>query len=175
MKLDTEKDFHEAFPDNNSAIEFMMSIRWPNGIVCPKCGCAKIYILKEVSMNNGQKFLCSRQIRIKDNKQTYAHRGRFTVLTNTLFDSSNISAHKLLLLLYCVAYDTGHSTFIMAKKIGCTQITSWRHISRLKKIVINNNSDSLYERFIYLLTHVLTTFKKRKKNGNKTNIPDSVC
>ena len=34
-------EFFEMLPDEQSAIEFIESVRWPDGVICPRCKSAR--------------------------------------------------------------------------------------------------------------------------------------
>jgi hypothetical protein len=37
----TYQEFREWFPDDAACVDYLGQLRWPDGFVCPKCGCAR--------------------------------------------------------------------------------------------------------------------------------------
>jgi len=35
------REFHSMFPDEESCVDYLASWRWPDGFVCPACGCQR--------------------------------------------------------------------------------------------------------------------------------------
>jgi transposase-like protein len=75
------------FPDSLTAAEYLESIRWPNGPVCPHCGESerKPYMLKSKTRRLWKCAACRKQ---------------FTVTVGTIFESSHIPLHKWLWAFY---------------------------------------------------------------------------
>lgn len=75
------------FPDSLTAAEYLESIRWPDGPVCPHCGESerKPYRLKS---NTRRLWKCA------------ACRKQYTVTVGTIFESSHIPLHKWLWAFY---------------------------------------------------------------------------
>jgi transposase-like protein len=72
------------FNDEGKAVEYLESLRWPSGLVCPHCGNQdKVYRIKGKTTRPGllKCGLCRKQ---------------FTVKVGTLFESSHIFLHKWL-------------------------------------------------------------------------------
>src|SRR5437899_7947226 len=74
----------ERFPDSLSAAEYLESVRWPNGPVCPHCGESerKPYRLPH---RTGRLWNCANS------------RNRYTVTVGTIFESSHIPLKNGLL------------------------------------------------------------------------------
>ena len=77
----------ERFTDPLKAAEYLESIRWPNGPVCPHCGEAerKHYRLKSQTRRLWKCAACRKQ---------------FTVTVGTIFEASHIGLHKWLMAFY---------------------------------------------------------------------------
>ena len=96
-------------PDN--CREYLAVRRWPNGVVCPRCGSTKT-----VFMPKYNRWQCS-----------VTHAGRqFTSKTGTIFEDSPISLDKWLLAMWQVVNcKNGVSSCEIARDIGVTQKTAW--------------------------------------------------
>jgi transposase-like protein len=110
-------DFHERFPDEKSARDYMVSARWPAGIRCIHCGHDQIYTIRE-----GNIYTCK------------SCRKQFTVRTGTVMEDSHISIVKWLYAMYLVSVSRkGISSIQLAKEIGITQKSAWYLLGRIRE------------------------------------------
>src|SRR6266849_9523709 len=81
--------FDERFADAQAAAEYLESIRWPDGPVCPHCGESerKAYRLN-VKGTKRRLWKCA------------ACRKQFTVMVGTIFEDSHIPLNKWLLAIH---------------------------------------------------------------------------
>ena len=104
------------FSDRDTAIGFVASLRWSNGVQCPHCG------------GTDTPFLKSRRI-----WQCKGCRKQFSVKVGTIFEDSPIPLSKWLptmwLLVNC---KNGVSSYEVARDIGVTQKTAWFMLHRLR-------------------------------------------
>ena len=71
----TATQFDELFKTENDCIRYLVARRWPEGIRCPRCGNAKVYLLA-----SGHHWQC----------EVCAVDGyRFSHLTGTIFENTN--------------------------------------------------------------------------------------
>src|SRR3954462_9817331 len=77
----------ERFPNPLAAAEYLETLRWPNGPVCPHCGESerKPYALKSKTRRLWKCPACRKQ---------------YTVTVGTIFESSHIPLHKWLWAFY---------------------------------------------------------------------------
>lgn len=113
------------FHDEEKAIEYLESVRWPNGPVCPKCGSGdKVY-------------------RIKQNKEKKIRHGllkcgpcqkQFTVKVGTLFESSHIPLHKWLQATHLLCSSKkGISSHQLHRMMGITYKSAWFMTHRIRE------------------------------------------
>jgi transposase-like protein len=107
------------FKDPNVCLQFMVGLRWPDGIVkCPICGSAKVHFLA-----NQRRWKCS----------TKHDRQQFSIKVGTIFEDSPIGLDKWLpaawLLTNC---KNGISSYELAKDLGVTQKTGWFMLQRIR-------------------------------------------
>lgn len=76
------------FQDADKAREYLESIRWPNGPVCPHCGCDDDWTKLEGAKHRPGLYQCN------------ACRQQFTVTVGTLFERSKVPLNKWLLAAY---------------------------------------------------------------------------
>jgi transposase-like protein len=73
----TLKDFDKAFPHEDACKTYLMVNRWPNGVICPRCGNDQVNELKTMPF----KWECS----LCAAGNSY----RFSVLVGTIFENTN--------------------------------------------------------------------------------------
>ncbi len=107
------------FADEDRALEFMKTIRWPDGVVrCPRCH------HKDVS------FVATRRIwkckRCAINKQ-------FSIKVGTVMEDSPISLDKWLCAFWLIANaKNGISSYELHRSLGVTQKTAWFLLHRIR-------------------------------------------
>src|ERR1044072_1657126 len=116
------KTLHDAikyFADEDRALDFMRSIRWPDGVVkCPICGSTEV------------SFLSTR--RIWKCKQAHEKR-QFSVKVGTLLEDSPIKLDKWLCAFWLIANaKNGISSYELHRSIGVTQKTAWFMLHRIR-------------------------------------------
>jgi len=116
------KTLHDAikyFADDDRALDFMKSIRWPDGVIkCPTCASTDV------------SFLSTRRIW----KCKNAHEKRqFSVKVGTVLEDSPIAIDKWLCGFWLIANcKNGISSYELAKDIGITQKSAWFMLHRIR-------------------------------------------
>ena len=121
--MDTPKTLLEAinfFSEYENCRQFMISVRWADGIVrCPTCGSEKVTYLENARLYN---------CRTKHSKQ------KFSLKVGTIYEDSAIGLEKWLpatwLLTNC---KNGISSYELARAIGVTQKSAWHMLHRIRK------------------------------------------
>lgn len=117
----TPKTLLEAvrfFKNPKNCKEFMVSRRWPNGVVCPRCGSESVYF---VESRNGW------ECKTKHPKRT------FSLKTGTIFEDSALGLDKWLLCVWLIANaKNGISSHEIARALGVTQKTAWFMLQRIR-------------------------------------------
>src|SRR5450432_1252650 len=107
----------EAFPDQETAREYLESRLWPNGPRCPVCGLGDRLTARKDGF-----------YRCNQCPET------FTVRTGTIFERSHVPLHKWIYSMYLlVTARKGISSMQLAKEIGVTQKTAWFILGRLRE------------------------------------------
>ena len=121
----------EYFSDLDVATEFVASLRWPDGPVCPDCG------FKEHS------YLTTRRVwKCKNCKR------QFSVKVGTIFEDSPIPLNKWLAAFWELANDkNGISSHELGRKIGVTQKTAWFMSHRIRLAMRSGSFDKWDEKF----------------------------
>jgi transposase-like protein len=111
------------FSDVDVCIEFVASLRWMDGAVCPHCE----------SKNVG--FLQTRRI-----WKCRACRKQFSVKTGTIFEESPIALDKWLMAIWLVVNcKNGISSYEIARDLKVTQKSAWFMLHRIR-LALKNGS-----------------------------------
>lgn len=118
MSIADNPVFHNA----EAAREFLESLLWPDGPICPHCTLVG----------------CSKQLHGKAHRAgVYKCKGcekQFTVTVGTLFERSHIPLHKWMLALHLmVASKKGISAHQLHRMLGLTYKSAWFMAMRLRE------------------------------------------
>lgn len=106
----------EAFPDEQSCIDHLRSIRWANGAFCPYCGSTKVYDFSD-----------KRTHKCGDCRQ------RFGVKVGTIFEDTKLPLRKWFVAIWLItSHKKGIASTQLAKDIKVTQKTAWFILHRLR-------------------------------------------
>jgi len=110
----------QYFHDEGAAFEYVESVLWPNGPVCPKCGSAeKSYDLARTRIGLRKCASCRKQ---------------FTVRVGTIFESSHIALNKWLQAVYLMcASKKGISAHQLHRVLEVTYKTAWFLAHRIRE------------------------------------------
>src|SRR5712691_4666003 len=110
------------FSDAKRCHEFLVAIRWPNGMTCPRCG----------SKNVGG-FVESRRL-----WNCKACRKQFTAKVGTIFEDSPLGLEKWLPATWLIVNaKNGVSSCELARSLGVTQKTGWFMLHRIRLAMQN--------------------------------------
>jgi transposase-like protein len=114
---------HPRFQDPIAARQYLESVRWPKGPICPHCGSVSEdhYALNGDAQRDGL-YKC------KDCRE------QFTVTVGTVFEHSKIGLHKWVMLaeLMC-ASKKGVSSKQVERMLGITYKTAWFMTHRMRE------------------------------------------
>src|SRR5665213_3237144 len=106
------------FSDAKNSLDYMVKLRWPNGVVCPTCSRTDARFLA----NHG-KWQC---------KSVHVKR-QFSAKVGTILEDSPISLDKWLTAVWMVANcKNGVSSYEIARAIGVTQKSAWFMLHRIR-------------------------------------------
>jgi transposase-like protein len=108
------------FKDPDTCLEFMVMIRWPDGVVkCPTCGSTHVGFLA-----NQRRWQCSSR----------HERRQFSVKVGTIFEDSPLGLDKWLPAVWqIVTCKNGISSYETARALGITQKSAWFLNHRIRK------------------------------------------
>src|SRR4051794_37135381 len=113
----------ERFIDPIKAAEYVESLRWPNGVVCPHCGESEREPMRlNVKGTKRRVFKCR------------ACRKQFTVMVGTIFESSHVPLNKWLAAFYLLCSSKkGMSAHQLHRMLGVTYKTAWFMFHRIRE------------------------------------------
>lgn len=115
------------FADPDISLNFMVGLRWANGVTCPTCGSTDV------------RFIKTRHI--WECKNIHTHR-QFSIKVGTIFEDSPIAIDKWLVAIWMIANaKNGVSSYELARSIGVTQKTAWFMLHRIRLAMGNDNND----------------------------------
>jgi hypothetical protein len=106
------------FSDADNCLNYLVSKRWPNGVVCPTCGREDARFLA-----NQRKWQC---------KNVHPKR-QFSLKTGTVMEDSPIPLEKWLPAMWLLSNcKNGISSYEMARDLGITQKSAWFMLHRIR-------------------------------------------
>jgi transposase-like protein len=115
------------FTDPDNCLNFMVRLRWPDGITCPRC------------QSNQANFIKTRRLWIcKDCKKN------FTVKVGTIMEDSAIGLDKWLTAIWMIANaKNGISSWEVHRALGITQKSAWFLLHRIRLAMQRGSLDKL--------------------------------
>ena len=115
----TLADAVKLFSDHETARQWFVERRWPDGIACPFCGSLNIQESKHKTMP----YLCKESACGK----------RFSVRTKTVMEASRLSLDKWGMAIYLMTTSLkGVSSMKLHRDLGITQKSAWHLAHRLR-------------------------------------------
>jgi transposase-like protein len=116
LSINTLQQAIQKFSDEQTCIDTVAAMRWPDGVTCPACGHKEHWYLKT-----------QKRWKCKD-----CHR-QFSVKLGTIFEDSPIGLDKWLLAMWMIAScKNGVSSYEIHRAIGVTQKSAWFMLHRLR-------------------------------------------
>ena len=113
------------FSDPDVCLNFVVNLRWANGVACPTCGSTDVRFIKTR--------------RIWECKAQHPKR-QFSVKVGTIFEDSAIGLDKWLAAIWMIANaKNGVSSYEIARGLGVTQKTAWFMMHRIRLAMGTDN------------------------------------
>ena len=111
-------DLFQMFPDDETAEQWFVETRWPDGIRCAYCDSENV---NEKATHKTMPYRCN------------TCKKRFSVKTNSLMHASNISYQKWVIAVYLVTTSLkGVSSMKLHRDLKVTQRTAWHMLQRIR-------------------------------------------
>jgi transposase-like protein len=124
------------FTDEDSAREFLESIIWPEGPVCPHCLAKEAYVLTSKPNSNKP---CRKGL-----YKCRECRKQFTVRISTIFEDSHIPFTKWLMVIHLMTSSKkGVSSLQISREIGVTVKSAWFMTHRIREAMREETGEYL--------------------------------
>lgn len=112
-------EFEERYPDDGACFAYLERKKWPKGYTCERCGAREYY-----------------RIRMGRFVQCKGCGRQESVVSGTMFEKSKVPIRKWFWAIWFITQDKGGvSSVRLAKHIGVSQITAWRMLHKLRKVM----------------------------------------
>lgn len=119
--------FQKMFSTNEKCWRYLFKRRWPNGYICPKCGCQHYSFIKTRKL-----------------WQCKACRYQCSVTAGTIFHKTRTPLVKLFWILYFMAHDkNGHSALDLTRKLSISYKVAWPMAQKIRAAMIDR--DAIYK------------------------------
>ena len=115
----TMAELFKRFPDDDTAEEWFINTRWPDGVRCPHCGSDNV---KEGAAHPTMPFRCN------------SCKKQFSTKTGTVMHGSKVGYQNWVITLYLVTTSLkGVSSMKLHRDLGVTQKTAWHMVNRIRE------------------------------------------
>ena len=132
------------FTDEDKAREHLEAQRWPDGAVCPHCGCVGEDHVTPIKGARGRPSKAHPEG--KERKGLYqcnSCRQQFTVTVKTVFERSKVPLNKWLAATFMMTSSKkGVSAHQIHRSLGVTYKTAWFMMHRIREAMKEDNSTS---------------------------------
>ena len=119
-------DLFALYPDEQTSVEWLESVVWPDGRFCPHCGSTRTGKASHKKMP----YWCT------------DCRSYFSIKTNTLIANSKVPMQKWCIAIYvCLTSPTGVSSMKLHRDIKVSQPTAWFMLRRIREAWMNESDD----------------------------------
>ncbi len=120
----------QEFSDNDKAVAYLESVRWKDGVICPKCQSDKT--CKHHVHNKAKKWQC------------WNCHHSFSVTVGTIFHHTHVPLNKWFWLISLMLNaKKGLSAYQAARDLGMRRPTVWSMMHRIRKAMATDQMDLL--------------------------------
>lgn len=132
------------FQNEDAARQHLEAQRWPDGPVCPHCGCTGDQHITAIKGAFSRPSKAHPEgVERKGLYQCNGCRKQFTVTVGTVFESSKVPLHKWLLATYLLTSSKkGMSAHQLHRTIGVTYKTAWFMFHRIREAMKEDTASS---------------------------------
>lgn len=129
----TYSEFIRRFPDENGAIDFIVSTKYNNGYICPKCGCMHKGIYHQ---KYNRRFLYCNNCK-----------SEFSALRGTIFENTHLDLRMWLYAMNLIIVSRKSISALQLKKalgMGSYQ-SAWRMLHQIRKAIVKKEYKGTFE------------------------------
>ena len=125
-------EFMNRFQTEDQCREFLYRLRWPDGIICPKCGSTRHYTLKSRKLYHCAQ--CQFQV---------------SATANTIFHKSQVPLVKWFAAIFMMAHDKrGISGAKLSRDIKVSYPTAWLMLHKLRKAMSDRDAGYMLSKIV---------------------------
>jgi len=148
------KAIMERFSDDETCREYLFKLRWPQGFVCPKCGCVGEYS----------------EIKSRKKYQCKACRHQTTVTAGTVMDHTHLPLQTWFWAVYLVSHDKrGYSAMQLSRELDLGYDTAWFLLHRIRSAMASRDETYLLDGVVEFDDTYLGKTHKGGKRGRGTS------
>lgn len=146
------EDILKRFETEDACRDYLFKLRWPDGFICPICGCKEHYVIR-----GRHKFQCKNC------------RYQASVTAGTVMDRSHLSLKTWIWAIYLVARDKrGYSAMQLSRVLNMPYNTAWFLLHRIRHAMAERDSNYMLTGIVELDDTYLGKTKKGGKRGRGT-------
>lgn len=146
------KDIQNLFDTEDACREYLIKLRWPDGFICPVCGCKEYY---RITTRN--KFACK------------SCRYQASVTAGTVMDRSHLSLRTWIWSIYLVSRDKrGYSAMQLSRLLNLPYNTAWFLLHRIRNAMAERDNRYMLKGIVELDDTYFGRPKKGSKRGRGT-------
>lgn len=147
------KEFRRRFNAEDACRDYMFRVRWPNGFICPVCGCRTYYHIS--TRNTYQCKMCKHQA---------------SVTSGTVMHKSHLPLQTWFWAIYMIAKDKrGCSALRISEEMDISYKTAWYLCHRIRKAMGQRDAEYILAGIIELDDTYFGGPKEGGKRGRGTS------
>jgi transposase-like protein len=154
------------FADPQVSFDFMVNLRWPNGVKCPRCGTADV---RPIATRKTWECKCCTE------------KKQFSVRVGTIFEDSPLPLDKWLCTIWLIVNaKNGVSSYEVHRAIKVTQKTAWFMLQRIRLAMQTGTFEKFKgevevdETFIGGLARNMHTARNRRRGHGTGHVGKSI-
>lgn len=166
----TLSEIHRTFPTDDSCLEYIVQMRWPNGVLCVYCqGKNVARIVRKKASRNKRAWVfqcndCMKLAQATDSCEPY----QFSATSGSIFHDSKVPLHKWFLAISLMLdAKKGFSANQLKRALGTQYRTAWHMFHRIREAMQEGfvASGKVEVDETYLDGHKVVIFGVKERNG----------
>ena len=146
------EDVQRYFDTEDAGRKYLIQLRWPDGFICPMCGCREYY-----KITTRHKYACK------------SRRYQASVTAGTVMDRSHLSLRTWIWAIYLVSRDKrGYSAMQLSRVLNLPYNTAWFLLHRIRNAMAERDSRYMLKGIVELDDMYFGRPKKGGKRGRGT-------